>query len=103
MEYAHYAIITQGDLRNALKRITGIQAFRELYHADNSVEQGLQMLEALIKQQPGLLLCIDVDSVTLEGLHVMEIGALNPPAALGVHPDHEPTTIGESLFWAFTT
>ncbi|CAB9530960.1 expressed unknown protein [Seminavis robusta] len=82
MEYAVYAIISQGNQADALTRMGAIQMFREEYQVDNSIEQGVYMLGELMKQQEGLLLCLDVDSATLEGLHVMDIGALNPQAAL---------------------
>lgn len=84
MEYAHYAIICEGNLRNALKRISSMQDFREAYNVDNSVEQGFEMLAALMEQHPGYVLCIDVDSVTMEGLHVIDPGNCDPLIALSV-------------------
>lgn len=87
-EYAHYALISKGDTRNALMRARALQAFRQEYQVDDSVEQGLYMMGELMRQQEGLLLGLDVDSTTLEGLHVMDIGKLNSEVAMGINPLH---------------
>ncbi|CAB9505571.1 expressed unknown protein [Seminavis robusta] len=82
MWLAQYAIVTEGDISNALKRIARIQAFQKQYGVNNSVEQGLEMLSKLFQLFPGGLLCLDVDPVKNEGLHVMNNGKHNYIAAM---------------------
>jgi hypothetical protein len=81
MEYAQFAIFSQGNHADALKRMAAMQLFREVYQVDNTVEQGLFMLGEFMKQQEGLVLVLDVDRVTLEGLHGLNNQALNPRLA----------------------
>lgn len=81
----HYALVAGGNTQNALHRIACMQAFQEEYKVDNSVEQGVQSLEQLMLQQPGLLLSLDVDSTTLQGLHIMDCSRLHPDVALKTH------------------
>ena len=85
-EYTQYAIVTQGHLQDALKHMATVQRFRQTHNVKRSqsemVQQGVDAIGAFLKQQPGMLLSIDVDPVTFEGIQVFDIGAVNPGAAL---------------------
>lgn len=78
MEYAQYAIITQGDIPKALTKLYGFQVFREEYGVDNSVEQAIEVLAEHFRQQPGYLLHLDVDPATNEPCVVMDNSAFYP-------------------------
>ncbi|CAB9505568.1 expressed unknown protein [Seminavis robusta] len=82
MWLAQYAIVTEGDISNALKRIARIQAFQKQYGVNNSVEQGVQMLSKLFQLMPGSILCLDVDPMKNEGLHIMDNGKQDHMAAM---------------------
>jgi hypothetical protein len=79
---AQYALVSQGDLEEARRRIVATQTFQREFGVDHSLEQGLEMFAQLLEQQRGLLLSLDVDNVTMEGLHIMDQAKLNPNAAL---------------------
>ena len=61
MDYAQYAIVTQGNVENALLRIGRMQQYRETYKVDDSREQAQIALRRLFQQQPGHVLNIDAD------------------------------------------
>lgn len=82
MEYAHHAIIAQGNLQEALTRVERMQIFRQHYKVDNSLEQGLYFIQELMKQQPGFLMNIDIDLVRQESLNVFDCGCFQPNVAL---------------------
>ena len=101
MDYVQYAIICKGNLGNAMRRIRNIQAFKDTYQVDNSVEQAMAMLEAFMTQQAGLILHLDIDPVSLEGLHVMDIGVIRTLPWPSI-PPRVPITIGGYSYWGFT-
>ncbi|CAB9520487.1 expressed unknown protein [Seminavis robusta] len=82
MEIAQYALVSGGDVPNAMKRIQAMQAFRSTYGIHHSPEQGVEAIGTFLEQQAGLILCFDVDTVTWDGIRVVDVGALNPAAAV---------------------
>lgn len=86
MEYAQFAITTKGDLQEALRRIHGMQLFRQHYKIDHSVEQALYFLRGHIRLFPGLLLNIDVDIEQNIGINACDLGYLQPDLILGTRP-----------------
>lgn len=94
MWVAQYAIISKGDIPNALHRIQAFQAFEKEYHVDHSVEQGLLQLAGLADISPGLFLSLDVDPVTYEALAVTDMSRLNPQAMLEDHRTWKSTITG---------
>ncbi|CAB9525560.1 expressed unknown protein [Seminavis robusta] len=61
MEYVHQAIIAKDDVDGALKRLRGLQDFRDEYKIKDTVEQGIELIKGFLRQQEGFLLTIDVD------------------------------------------
>ena len=55
-EYAHYAILTRGNHDDAMRRIRGVQIFRDYYSVQDSVEEGIEILEKFVELQPEVLL-----------------------------------------------
>ena len=55
-DYSVYALVTKGDLENALYRIQGLQHFREEYKIHDTVEEGMELIKAFCKQQPWVIL-----------------------------------------------
>ncbi|CAB9497974.1 expressed unknown protein [Seminavis robusta] len=94
MWLAHYCIIAQGDLSNALKRITRIQAFQKQYGVNNSVEQCVEMLSKLFELMPGGILYLDVDPMKNEGLHIMNSGKHNQIAAMETEENWKTCLVG---------
>lgn len=86
MQYAEFAIATEGNLQEALRQIQGVQLFREHYKIDNSVEQGEHLLRGLLEQQPGVLLNVDVDLNRNFSINAFDFGMLDPQMALGKKP-----------------
>ena len=82
MEYAQHAIIAGGKVEEGLRRIERMQVFRQYYQVDNSIEQGLKYIRALIEQQPGFLLNIDIDLARNEAINVFDCGCFDPNVAL---------------------
>ncbi|CAB9508050.1 expressed unknown protein [Seminavis robusta] len=94
MEYAVYAIISHGNLADAMRRIQGIQAFREAYRVDVSPQQGVHMIEEFLNQQPRAMLYIDVDVETLQGINVWNAGALDFNKALATEATWRTYIVG---------
>lgn len=82
MWYAQYAIVSQGDIDDALKRVRHMQKFRIQYKIQNTMECAMEIIEAMLKQQPGFLLSIDV--ARMESVNVLDFGAFNPKKALHI-------------------
>ena len=86
MWYAHHAIIAQGNLDEALRRIQIMQTFRQEYKINHSVEQAHHYLSELIEQQPGFLLNLDVDLEQQISVNAFDVGCFNPTKALQTDP-----------------
>ncbi|CAB9522447.1 expressed unknown protein [Seminavis robusta] len=82
MTYAHHAIVANGNVDEALCRIERQQVFRDHYKVDHSVEQGVELLQELIRQQPGFLLNIDIELIRQEAINAVDCGCFNPNVAL---------------------
>lgn len=59
LEYVQYAIVTRGNVQDSMRRIRGLQLFRQEYGIHDTLEQGMDMLHNLLHQQPGMLLSVD--------------------------------------------
>ena len=82
-ECAQWAIISKGNIADALRRIGTIQAFRKNYKIDNSVDQAVFYLNALMDQQPGFVLNLNVDLVLQESVNCYDVGKFLPKVAMG--------------------
>lgn len=83
-DYAQYAIITKGNLQEALRRITTIQAFRKNYKITNTVDQAVFYINALMDQQPGFVLNLNVDLTRQESVNCYDVGCFHPKVAMGI-------------------
>jgi hypothetical protein len=61
MEYIHHALIAKNDVAEAVRRIQGLQYFREEYRIKDTIEEGTELIRAFLKQQDGFVLTVDVD------------------------------------------
>lgn len=78
-DYVHYAIVTQGQLPDALYRIEGMQACQREYQIHNTVEQGVEHIRwHMDKVAPGFLLHLDLCPVTNEPICVLDNSAFYP-------------------------
>ena len=78
-DYVHYAIVTQGNLQDALYRIEGIQACKREYHIENTVDQGVEQIRLHMDEVvPGFLLHVDLCPVTNEPICVLDNAAFFP-------------------------
>ncbi|CAB9531788.1 expressed unknown protein [Seminavis robusta] len=87
MEYGQHAIIAQGNLAKALKRIEGLQWCRKEFGIDNTADQGYYFLEETSKLHMGSLLTIDTCPITGEGILGWDLGACFPQVAFECHPN----------------
>lgn len=94
MECAHYAIISRGNMAEALVRIEGMQTFREAYSIDNSPEQGVYFLEQFEILFPRALMHLDICPTTNAGIWVFDFGAHY--AKKGISPN---STKGPDFNW----
>ena len=85
MQYAQHAVIAQGNVHQAMQRIHGMQHFQQLYEIDDTVEQGVQAVQALLEQQPGYILDVDSNPRDHESTLVMDMRAFHPAKALQQH------------------
>lgn len=91
-EYAQYAIVTKGNLQEALSRIHGMQAFRDEYGINNSVQQCHEAYVEHFRQFPGYVLHFDIDESTQEPIVVLDLGRFKPNKTMehtdpSKHPD----------------
>lgn len=69
MEYAQFAVMTKGNVVEAIRRIQLAHAFRQEYNIDPySLEQGMDLVEKFMQQQPNFLLSIDRNAA--HGYHI---------------------------------
>ena len=61
MVYVHHALIAKSDVAAAVRRIHGLQFFREEYRIKDTVEEGMELIRGFLKQQQGYILSVDVD------------------------------------------
>lgn len=60
-EYVHHAFVARDNIGSAVERIRGLQFFREEYHINDTVEEGMELIHAFLAQQPKWLLTVDID------------------------------------------
>lgn len=89
-EYVQYAMVTQGNTQEALFRIGGMQAFKEEYGIDHSVEQATAALESTLGVLPGFVLHLDCCPHTNEAIMVWDARMCKPERVLSVHSEHGP-------------
>ena len=82
-DYAQWAIITMGNVDEAVRRIGTIQTFQKNYKIDHSVDQAAFYLNALMEQQPGFVLNMNVDLIRQESVNCYDVGKFQPKVALG--------------------
>jgi hypothetical protein len=83
MEYVQYAMVAQGDLKEAARRIHGMQAFRQEYGVDETLEQAEIYFQEWFRHQPGFMLHLDTDPETFEPIVVIDLSAFVPGIATG--------------------
>lgn len=80
-EYAHYAIVTKGQVEVALKKIEMIQSFRDEYHIEDNPEEGMDILQKLtIILQPWFIVALDYAPSQGHFIVVYDYAKLNPGA-----------------------
>ena len=89
-DYVQYAMVTLGNTQEALFRIAGMQAFREEYGIDNSVEQAVDHLDRAMQMLPGFILHLDNCPHTNEAIMVWDASVCYPQRILSINPDHGP-------------
>lgn len=87
LDYATYALVSRGNLEEALMRIRGVQQFQDYYQIDNSVDQGMFYLKELIRLQPGVILNLDICSLSQEGILALDLGTFNATRTLESSPE----------------
>lgn len=84
MNYAQHVIIARGDLDQALWRMKGLQEFRRVYNVQDSLspEDALVWVERFVRDQPGVLMHLDVDLNNGEGVTAWNYAAFHPQRGL---------------------
>lgn len=93
-EYVQHAIVSQGNVQEALFRIRGLQAFREEYGIDHSLEQALDYLTRAMQMLPGFILHLDNCPFTNEAIMVWDASACYPEKVLSLE-----RTTGKEYNW----
>lgn len=78
MEYVQLVLVENGDLAKALKRIPKIREFRKKYKIEDTTEQGVECIRALMQQQPGFSLDLSQDPREGHYVHVLDMAKLQP-------------------------
>ncbi|CAB9526069.1 expressed unknown protein [Seminavis robusta] len=79
-EYAQYALLTKGNVEDALERIEKMQAFREEYRIQDTVEEGMEIMQALTIQQPWFVVSVDYNPTHGHFVFVYDYSKLKPAA-----------------------
>ncbi|CAB9525087.1 expressed unknown protein [Seminavis robusta] len=79
-ELAHLAMVTHGDVDDALERVEKIQYFKEEYRISDSAEEGMFLLEALQRQQPWFVVNLEYCKEHGHFTQVYDYAKLNPAA-----------------------
>ncbi|CAB9505365.1 expressed unknown protein [Seminavis robusta] len=77
-EYAQYALVSRGDVTDALRRIQGLQEFRDEYKIDDTLEQGMDLLRKFTIQQPWFVLDVEYEAPLGHFVCVYDYGVLDP-------------------------
>ncbi|CAB9526068.1 expressed unknown protein [Seminavis robusta] len=79
-EYCQYALVTKGDVEDALERIEKMQAFREEYQIHDTAEEGMEILRAFTIQQPWFMVSVDYNPTNGHFIAVYDYAKLKPAA-----------------------
>ena len=82
LSLAQHAIVSHGNVTEALERIEGLQRFFGEYGIDHTPGQGLYYVTEFMKQQPGYVLHVDVSVVTQQAWLVTDSAAFQVKQAL---------------------
>jgi hypothetical protein len=82
MEYALHAVFARGNLREAVQRIQGLQRFRRLYRVQDTIQEGVQVMQDFIQLQPRVLMTVDVCGDNGEAIMAWNQGACLPARAM---------------------
>ena len=75
-EYAQHALVTKGDVEDALRRIQGLKDFREEYQIHDTLEEGMELLHSFSKQHPWFVLDVEYESQYGHFVCVYDCGSL---------------------------
>ena len=78
LEYAQYAMVSEGDVGDALERIKVMAVLRESYNVEDTVEQGVAALDRLSEILPGFLIHVDVSEDTGTSFLVIIVKNFDP-------------------------
>lgn len=87
-DYVQYAMVTQGNTQEALFRIGGMQAFREAYGINHTVEQAVDYLNRTMQMLPGFILHLDNCPHTQEAIMVWDASVCYPEKILSLNREH---------------
>ena len=80
-EYAHYALITRGNVEEALRRIEMMQHFREEYKIADNSDEGIEILMKFTRQQqPWFMVSVDYSPNHGHFILVYDYARFNPSA-----------------------
>lgn len=80
--FAQHALVSHGDVDEALMRIEGMHRFYQEYEIDHSPEQALYYVREFMQQQPGYILHLDVSPITQQAWLVTDSAAFQVQQAL---------------------
>jgi hypothetical protein len=64
LEYVQFALISRGNLEEAMERIRGLQEFRQEYNINDNLEEGNEILHKFVKHyHPGCILTVAYNDV----------------------------------------
>ncbi|CAB9502467.1 expressed unknown protein [Seminavis robusta] len=98
-EVAQYAIVTHGNIGEALRRIHGMHVFCQEYGIQESVDQAMIYFTEWFRHHPGHLLHMDTDPETCEPIVVLDLAAYFPGIATG----HKPSNVAPTKSLTKTT
>lgn len=97
-EYAEHAIIAEGNLEQAIRRIKGMQTFREVYQPQDTVEEAVHYFREYCRQQPGNIISFDVQD-TGTCICACHLAVFDPSKALATEQSWKTYMVGEYYWW----
>lgn len=84
LDYVRHSIVAKGNAAEAAYRIQGIQRFQRMYNVQDTVEEGIAVLEQFMELQPNVLLHVDTPEARngVVGLLVWNYANYKPSKAL---------------------
>lgn len=105
MEVAQHSIVHDGNVLNALLSIRALEDFKRIYEIQDTPEEGLQAIQALLKQQQGAFLDLETNPQTQETSVVIDLKAFHPNKALrsvpGKPADHSFHVLARGVYYLF--